>query len=106
VGSKASGFDTSRVRIPGTKIQGRRAIAVGVLALYILLFVILNNHKLQVNFVFFKVRTHELLGLIVIAALGFAAGFIVRGRRQAAPAKDALPPVPAAPGEDPAASPS
>ena len=30
----------------------------------------------------FKFRSNELLALIVILALGFAAGFIVRGRRR------------------------
>jgi len=72
----------SEVRIPGTKIQGGRAIAVGALGLYALLFILLNNRRLEVNFVFFKLRSHELLALIVILACGFAAGYIVHGRRQ------------------------
>jgi uncharacterized integral membrane protein len=76
--------DKSRVRIPGTKLEGWRAIAVGILALYVLLFVILNRRHVEVNFVFYKVRSTELLGLIVILLLGFAAGFIVGGRRQKA----------------------
>ena len=76
--------DISRARIPGTKLEGWRAIAVGILALYVLLFVVLNNHKLDLNFVFFKVHSHELLALIVIMLIGFAAGFIVGGRRQRA----------------------
>jgi uncharacterized integral membrane protein len=74
-------IEPSRARIPGTHLEGWRAIAVGALAVYILLFVVLNRRKLEVNFVFFKVRSHELLALIVILALGFAAGFIVRGRQ-------------------------
>jgi len=69
------------VRIPGTNVRGWRAIAVGALALYILLFIILNNRQLKINFVFFEVRSNELLSLIVIVILGFAAGFIVGGRR-------------------------
>ena len=63
-------------------MRGWRAIAVGALALYILLFIILNNRQLKVNFVFFEVRSNELLSLIVIVILGFAAGFIVGGRRR------------------------
>ena len=77
----AKRFDLSRARIPGTKLQGWRAIAVAALGLYILVFVVLNNRKLEVNFVFFKVRSNELLALVVIVALSFAAGFIVAGRR-------------------------
>ena len=77
-----NGTNRSRARIPGTKLEGWRAIAVGVLALYVLLFIVLNNHRLDLNFVFFKVHSHELLALIVIVLLGFAAGFIVGGRRE------------------------
>jgi hypothetical protein len=80
----------SEVRIPGTRIQGGRAIAVGALGLYTLLFILLNNRRLEVNFVFFKFRSHELLALIVILACGFAAGYFVHGRRH-----------PAAPGQTP-----
>ena len=76
-------IDTSNVRIPGTNLRGWRAIAVGVLGLYVLLFVLLNRRRVEVNFVFFKIRGNELLALILVLALGFAAGFIVRGRRQA-----------------------
>jgi uncharacterized integral membrane protein len=83
--------DRSRVRIPGTKLEGWRAIAVGILALYVLLFVILNRRHVEVNFVFYKVRSNELLGLIVILLLGFAAGFIVGGRRQKTRASQAQP---------------
>ena len=77
-----SRIDISKVRIPGTHLQGWRAIALGALALYILLLIVVNNHKLEVNFVAFKFRSNELLALIVILALGFVAGFIVRGRRR------------------------
>jgi len=70
------------MRIPGTKLEGWRAIVVGILALYVLVFIILNRRHVEVNFVFYKVRTNELLGLIVILLLGFAAGFIIGGRRQ------------------------
>jgi len=71
-------IDTSNVRIPGTNLQGGRAIAVGVLVLYILLFIAVNDRKLNVDFVFFSVHSNELLGLVVICGLGFAAGFIAR----------------------------
>ena len=74
-------IDTANVRIPGTNVRGWRAIAVGALGLYIVLFIILNNRELRVNFVFFETRSNELLSLIVIVILGFAAGFILGGRR-------------------------
>jgi len=94
-------IDTARVRIPGTNLRGWRAIAVGALALYILLFIILNNRQLKVNFVFFETRSNELLSLIVIAILAFAAGFIVAGRQRRTRAlePDAEAPAPATPEE-------
>src|SRR5215831_16874394 len=75
-------IDTAKARIPGTNLRGWRAIAVGALGLYIVLFIILNNRELRVNFVFFETRSNELLSLIVIVILGFAAGFILGGRRR------------------------
>jgi uncharacterized integral membrane protein len=72
--------DDANIRIPGTRIEGWRAIAVGAVALYLLLFIALNNHKVEVNFVFFKIRSHELLAFVLIVALSFGAGFFVRGR--------------------------
>jgi uncharacterized integral membrane protein len=75
-------IDTSRVRIPGTNLEGGRAIAVLALGLYLLLFIVLNSRKLEINFVFFKVKSNELLGLVVIMALSFLAGYLVKGWRQ------------------------
>jgi uncharacterized integral membrane protein len=116
-------IDTAKARIPGTNLRGWRAIAVGALALYIVLFIVLNNRQLEVNFVFFKTRSNELLSLIVIVILGFAAGFIVGGRHRRArpsqaqprtiePGTEATPPAPPGQGtavgrdDDPARSPS
>jgi len=90
----------SGVRIPGTKIQGGRAIAVGALGLYALLFILLNNRKLEVNFVFFSLKSHELLALIVILACGFAAGYIVHGRRTTVAPGQATPAAPEAASPD------
>jgi uncharacterized integral membrane protein len=95
-------IDTSKVRIPGTHLQGWQAIIVGALALYILLFIILNDRKLEVDFIVFSVRSNELLALIVILALGFATGFIVRGRQRVAGPGKAEPPALEAGAEPPA----
>ena len=75
------------MRIPGTNLRGWRAIAVGALALYIVLFIVLNNRTLEVNFVVFKTRSNELLSLIVIVILSFVAGLIIGGRRSMRPSK-------------------
>lgn len=74
-------LDVSNARIPGTNVQGWRAVAVFVLGLYVLLFLILNDRKLEVDFVFFTFKSNMLLALVLIVVLGFVAGFVV-GRRQ------------------------
>ena len=85
--------DVSSFRIPGTKLQGWRAVAVAILGLYILLFLILNNRSLEVDFVFFSVKSNELLALVVLVVLSFVAGFVI-GRR-------GLPASPPSPNEPP-----
>ena len=58
-------------------LAGRRR---AILGLYILLFLILNNRSLEVDFVFFSVKSNELLALVVLVVLSFVAGFVI-GRR-------------------------
>jgi uncharacterized integral membrane protein len=62
------------------KVVTTRRVVIGLIALYLLLFVILNTRRVHVSFVVFSVRTHLLTALILVAALGFLAGFFVRGR--------------------------
>ncbi len=84
--------DVSSFRIPGTKIEGWRAVMVVILGLYILLFLIVNNRKLKVDFVFFSVQSNELLALVVIVVLSFVAGFVIGRRALTPPAKQPEPP--------------
>jgi len=89
-------IDVSNLRVPGTKLEGWRAVAVGAVALYTLLFLILNNRSLKVDFVFFSVKSNELLALVVIVVLGFLGGYVIgqrQPRRPAEPAPRELPPV-------------
>jgi uncharacterized integral membrane protein len=65
--------DAARVITP-------RRVVLALIALYVLLFVILNTRRVHVSFVLFSVRTHLLTALILVGALGFLAGFFVRGR--------------------------
>ena len=67
-------------RVDDDRVITPRRAAVGVIVLYLLLFVILNTRRVNVSFVVFSVRTHLLTALILVAALGFLAGFFVRGR--------------------------
>ena len=84
-------IDVSSLRIPGTRLTGWRAVAVAIVCLYILLFLILNNRKLEVNFVFFSIRSNELLALVVLVVLSFVAGFVI-GRRGLPHDASAAPP--------------
>jgi len=84
-------IDTANVRIPGTSLRGWRAIGAAALGLYILLFIILNNRQLKINFVFFHVRSNALLALIVMLLLGFLAGLIVGSRRVSARPREPEP---------------
>ena len=75
-----------------------RRVIVGLIVLYLLLFVLLNTRRVHVSFVLFSVRTHLLTALLLTTVLGFAAGFFVGGRsRSGKKAKpvDAAPPPPA-----------
>jgi uncharacterized integral membrane protein len=68
-------------RVPGTRLEGWPAIAVVAVGVYLLLFLVLNRHRVTVNFVFFKLRSHVLIAFALVAVLGFVAGYVVRGRR-------------------------
>ena len=59
-----------------------RLVGVGVAVLYVILFIVLNTNKIKINFVFFQLRVPLLIGLILIAGLGFGAGWVLRGRRK------------------------
>jgi uncharacterized integral membrane protein len=67
-------------RVEHDRVITPRRVVVGLIVLYLLLFVILNTRRVNVSFVLFSVRTHLLTALILVAALGFLAGFFVRGR--------------------------
>jgi uncharacterized integral membrane protein len=62
------------------KVVTPRRVVVALIVLYLLLFVILNTRRVHVSFVVFSVQTHLLTALILVAALGFLAGFFARGR--------------------------
>ena len=73
--------DVEKQPASAEKVVTTRRVVVGLIALYLLLFVLLNTRRVHVSFVVFSVRTHLLTALILVAALGFLAGFFVRGRR-------------------------
>jgi uncharacterized integral membrane protein len=60
-----------------------RRVILGLLGLYLLLFVVLNTRRVHVNFVFFSLRTQLLIALLVMGLLGFAAGYFFGGRSRA-----------------------
>ena len=71
-----------------------RLILLGLLGLYLLLFIVLNNGQVTVNFVFFKTDISLIVGLVLAIVLGFAGGYIVnelRDRRRGKAAKTKSP---------------
>ena len=81
------------------KLLTPRRVVVGLIVLYLILFVLLNTRRVHVSFVVFSVRTHLLTALLLTTVLGFAAGFFVGGRSRTgkkAKAKPAETPPPPA----------
>ena len=62
-------------------------IVFGVVAVYALLLVVLNDEKVRVRFVFFTAETRKLVLVLLCLALGFAGGLLFdrwRARRKRA----------------------
>jgi len=62
-----------------------RLILLGLLALYVLLFIILNSGSVSVSFVFFSTKISLIVGLVLAIVLGFAGGYLaneLRDRRK------------------------
>jgi uncharacterized integral membrane protein len=64
-------------------------IVFGVLALYAVLLVILNDERVNVDFVFFTAKISKLILILLCLGIGFAAGFLAdrwreRRKRRAA----------------------
>ncbi len=62
-----------------------RLILLGLLGLYLLLFIILNSGSVTVSFVFFSTDISLIVGLVLAIVLGFISGYIaneLRDRRK------------------------
>ena len=58
-----------------------RLILLGLLGLYLLIFIILNSGHVTVNFVFFKTEISLIVGFVLTMVLGFVGGYIVNELR-------------------------
>ncbi len=63
-----------------------RLIAFAVIAIYVVLFVVLNTGQIKVNFVFFTAQLAVLFALLLAALLGVIAGWLLHGRLRKAKA--------------------
>jgi uncharacterized integral membrane protein len=64
-----------------------RLILLGLLGLYLVLFVVLNAKTVKIRFVFFTSRISLIVALVLAAAIGFVGGYLVnelRARRRRA----------------------
>jgi uncharacterized integral membrane protein len=59
-----------------------RMIALGAVALYGLLLVILNSHETKVNFVFWSTEASLVVVLVLALAVGFLGGFLFDTARE------------------------
>jgi uncharacterized integral membrane protein len=57
-------------------------IVVGVLTLYAILVVILNDEEVEVDFLFVTATTPKLVLMLLCLGIGFVAGFLVDRWRQ------------------------
>jgi uncharacterized integral membrane protein len=78
--SEAQSQTQTRPTSPDRKSQARRVLVVAVV-IYVILFVVLNTHRVKISFVFFTVHTMTLIALAVVAGLSFVAGYLAHGRR-------------------------
>ena len=62
---------------PGSKKTQYQLIALGVFAVAAVLFIALNNRKVETRFIFFSFSTPLWVGLIINLAIGFALGWFV-----------------------------
>lgn len=67
-----------------------KLILLGIVGVYLFVFIILNSHEVSVRFVFFSTRISLIVGLALVAVLGFIAGYMtneLRDRRRRAKPK-------------------
>ena len=84
----------TKPQIRGDRPIPVRLILLGLLGLYLLLFIILNSGSVTVSFVFFKADISLVVGLVLAIVLGFVSGYIVnelRDRRRRKAAQPKLP---------------
>jgi uncharacterized integral membrane protein len=58
-----------------------RLVVIGALALYGLLFVILNIHNVSINFVLFDAHVPLLVALLLAGGIGVGAGWLLADRQ-------------------------
>ena len=60
---------------------GRCGILVGLLAVYAVIFVVLNLDEVDINFVFFSARISLFIAILLLLGIGFAGGYLTHGLR-------------------------
>jgi uncharacterized integral membrane protein len=61
---------------PARRERSWTLIIFGVVAVYALLLVILNDDKVKIRFVFFTAETRKLVLILLCLALGFVGGLL------------------------------
>ena len=74
--SKPSGSWLSRLE----SRELMRYAAIGGIAIYAALFVVLNTHKVGISFVFFSLHVPVLFALLLACAIGIVVGWLLHER--------------------------
>jgi lipopolysaccharide assembly protein A len=56
-------------------------ILAALLLVYAVIFVVLNSDEVKVNFLFFSTRISLVVAIVLVLAIGFAAGYLVHDVR-------------------------
>ena len=73
--------DKGRASGSGRNISGK-AILLGVLAVVLVIFAVLNTDDAQVNWILGTWETSLIVVILISGGIGFAIGWLIRGRRQ------------------------
>lgn len=57
-----------------------KMILGGIAVVYVIIFVLINDVEVKINFLFFTATTSVLVGFLLIGALGFLIGFFSHSR--------------------------
>jgi uncharacterized integral membrane protein len=81
-GELPTSTDPGEGKVDTSRKDQARWIALGILAVYLVLLVVLNTEHVNVHLVFYSAGMPLLFALALAAIVGFVAGWLLRARRE------------------------